>query len=279
MPSDTDRISRTVPPVIVSKLRTARESQGRTLSDIASATRINRKFLEDLERGTLPDMPATYVRAFFRTYALELGLDGPALLKELEASVVPDEPVHSPGTPATASEIPLRVTASAPPPEFTRRRQRNVLAVLIIVLVVGMVAVVSWIRQDRNAPPAQEISFSDVVKEQESRAGKTAGRHDTTGPLTTPAAASVIRDSLTLEAVATDSVQFKCTIDGVRTIEYTFSPLFKMQWKASRSFLVSMSNAAALTFTLNGKKIGPLSSTRKPLKNYTLSWETMRKAH
>jgi cytoskeleton protein RodZ len=278
MPSEADRITRTVPAVIVAKLRSARESQGRTLSDIASATRINRKFLEDLEKGTLPNMPATYVRAFFRTYAAELGLDGPALLRELELAAAPEDSGRPAAAPAPVSEIPLRVTPSALPPELARRSQRNVLAVLIFVLVAGMVGVIFWIKQDRSAPPVQEISFADVAKEQDSRAGKSPGRHDSTGPLTTPPPASVIRDSLTLEAVASDSVQFKCTIDGVRTIEYTFSPLFKMQWKASRSFLVSVSNAPALSFTLNGKKIGPLSTTKKSLKNITLSWETMRKS-
>jgi cytoskeleton protein RodZ len=278
MQHETDRISKSVPPVIVAKLRAAREAQGRSLNDIASATRINRKFLEDIDRGILPNLPAPYLRAFFRTYAQDLGLDGVALLGELESSVPVLENGPAVEAPKPESDNSLRSPGEARLPEPAVRNQRNVLVVLIIVLVAGMLAVVFWMRQDRSAPPAQEISFSDAVKEQETKIGKLSGRNDSTSPLNPAPTASVIRDSLTLEAVATDSVVLKITIDGLRTIEHTFSPLYRMQWKASRSFLVSVSNAPALSFTLNGKKIGPLSSTKKSLKNITLSWETMRKA-
>jgi transcriptional regulator with XRE-family HTH domain len=71
------------------KLRAARTEQQRSLSDIASAIKINRRHLEAIEAGDLSQLPqGPYVAAFVREYARAVGL------------TVPPEyaPVHAPAT-------------------------------------------------------------------------------------------------------------------------------------------------------------------------------------
>ena len=72
LPEDTHEAAATAG----AKLRAARERKGLTLEQVASETRISRRYLEDLETGALEEMPGrTYVLGFARTYAKTLGLD------------------------------------------------------------------------------------------------------------------------------------------------------------------------------------------------------------
>jgi cytoskeleton protein RodZ len=71
-----------------STLREARTRQGLELRDAAEATRIRVKFLAALEDERLDELPAEfYARAFLRTYAEFLGLDGDAYVAELNARI------------------------------------------------------------------------------------------------------------------------------------------------------------------------------------------------
>ncbi|HZK77122.1 MAG TPA: helix-turn-helix domain-containing protein [Candidatus Kapabacteria bacterium] len=88
------------------KLRAARTEQQRSVADIASAIKINRRHLEAIEAGDLSQLPqGPYVAAFVREYARALGLS------------VPSEyaPVHAP--PAPSPRDPKVVSHPAHPSE------------------------------------------------------------------------------------------------------------------------------------------------------------------
>jgi cytoskeleton protein RodZ len=79
-------------------LREARTRQGLELHDAERATRIRAKFLAALEEERFDQLPAeAYAKAFLRTYADFLGLDGDLYVAELnsrfEASRPPPPPV------------------------------------------------------------------------------------------------------------------------------------------------------------------------------------------
>jgi len=58
-------------------LRAARERRGLSLRQIANATKISMITLEALERNDIARLPGgIFTRAFVRSYALEVGLDG-----------------------------------------------------------------------------------------------------------------------------------------------------------------------------------------------------------
>ena len=57
-------------------LRDAREDLGVSLAEAERETRINRRYLDALEKEDASAMPAAvYARGFIRTYAQYLGLD------------------------------------------------------------------------------------------------------------------------------------------------------------------------------------------------------------
>jgi cytoskeleton protein RodZ len=97
-----------------STLREARTRQGLELRDAAEATRIRVKFLAALEGERLDELPAEfYARAFLRTYAEFLGLDGDVYVAELnsrlEARKPPPPPPPEPRL--TLPSLDWRVTA------------------------------------------------------------------------------------------------------------------------------------------------------------------------
>lgn len=62
-------------------LRRAREHAGLTLQQLYDRTRINPKYLQDIENGNFPNLPQTYIRAFIKDYAIEVGLDEKEVLE------------------------------------------------------------------------------------------------------------------------------------------------------------------------------------------------------
>lgn len=79
-------------------LRKAREEAGITVRDIFERTRINPKYLQAIEEGNFPSLPQTYIRAFIRDYAREVGLDEESVLSqynkiaEVSKGIVPPPP-------------------------------------------------------------------------------------------------------------------------------------------------------------------------------------------
>ena len=70
------------------RLRIAREAQGLTLDEIAASTRVPKRHLQTIERGSYDGLPApTYSAGFIKIWARQLGLDGQALADEFRAEM------------------------------------------------------------------------------------------------------------------------------------------------------------------------------------------------
>lgn len=244
------------------RLKHARLQQGKSLQDIADATRINKKFLEELEDGKPLSFPETYVRAFIRAYAAQVGVPASELRvdtvsnPELVATISRQE---RPGTPLDAPRAPSPAGPPAP-----SSRQRLIMTSLAITIVLALVASILWLRKDQHETPVQEISFAEAVREQEDRVAD---------PLLSPAAApdSATRDSLFLEATAAERVWVRIVTDSSAAQEYTLTPLFKKQWKAKELFMISIGNGGAVSFRLNGLTLGALGKVGKPMWNLLIS--------
>ena len=64
-------------------LRTERETQGRTLTEVSKAVYIKTKYLSALEEENFAVIPGeVYVKGFIRAYASYLGMDGEELVAQ-----------------------------------------------------------------------------------------------------------------------------------------------------------------------------------------------------
>jgi len=123
-----------------SKLREARNRRKLTLQEAEEATRIRTRYLRALENEDWDQLPGdTYARAFIRTYAALLGLDGDRLA---------DEQRRERGASRPGERLP-RVDPR--PRKVSRRRGRGrripprLLTALVLVLVVGaLIAIVAF---------------------------------------------------------------------------------------------------------------------------------------
>ncbi|HEV8539304.1 MAG TPA: RodZ domain-containing protein [Bacteroidota bacterium] len=258
------------------QLSAARESLGLSLEDLAVATRINLKFLREIEEGRLPGVPPTYVRAFIKACANRLNLDPDKLVLELERATEGQDSQQgdyriSEGQVPSMSQETTAVRAPS-----TERRRRSLLLASGIVGAVALTAIV-WTVSVHGNLPVQEISLADVPNEHE--ASKAAARqvNDSASGDVLPETSPPEPESLILEAVARDSVWVHVVIDEGVQKEYFLPRFSHIRWTAKESFHLSVGNAGAISLTLNGRKVSLPGNSSRPATNVLLSRETLHK--
>ena len=255
----------------VTELKRAREQKRMSLSDIADATLINIRFLEEIERGNYSFLPQTYVRAFLREYALMVELSPDEVLRSYESRTV----AQAPAPPVNEQELPP--PEPPPPPAVPQDRKEgpsiNPTMALVALVVIGVLAVVValWNIMDTETPAAvREIPF-DSVREEQAR-GMTADSGKTAA-IRPPAAVPV--DTLVLTALASDSVWMQVVIDNAPARNIFLKRDGKGTWKAAKRFMLTLGNAGAVEFTLNKKKLGKLGQPGSVVKNIEFTHSTL----
>lgn len=246
------------------QLRRAREAHGLSIDQIEEITLINARHLEAIERGALDTLPRPYIRAFVREYASVIGLDPAEVLKDFDEREAERER-HRAASPEDRPAVP-----EAQPGEPVTTRVLGSKAVRIggaaAVLLFCAVALVVFNERslDRDI---REIPFGAVIKESEQRAAPLQQQV----PASSSGAAAGAIDSLTLSVVTTDTVWMQVAVDNGSPREYLARPGFRSSWKARDRFLVTVGNARAATWTLNGTRLGTLLKTGTVARNVELN--------
>jgi cytoskeleton protein RodZ len=131
-------------------LREARTRSGLGLDDAAAATRIRVKYLAAFEDERFSALPEdVYARAFLRTYADFLGLDGDLYAAELNARIEASRPPPPPPPPEPRFRFP--------------RLDRRVLVPLGAVGTLVLVALVAWHGGDPQVRMPPETTVEPAV--------------------------------------------------------------------------------------------------------------------
>lgn len=262
------------------KLRIGRETQGRSLDEIALVTRIDRKYLDDIENGIVPALPMIYVRAFIKAYANQVGINPADLLDSNELNTTGQVSSTKSDSISNRAEIPVNPADYKIELRTQKKvchRQQLILFVLMIIILLGFLISILYLRDTSPSSPTEEISFSDVIKENESKMKSKTDITDSVADTLNQTIITVKSDSLWLESVSSESVWIRINIDGITLNEYLFPPYSRKKWKAKQYFIVSVGNGAAVSFSLNNNHIGPLSTIRKPMRNVQIDWATLNK--
>lgn len=108
-------------------LRTERETQGRTLTEVSKAVYIKTKYLSALEEENFAVIPGeVYVKGFIRAYASYLGMDGEELVAQYDG---PSEPIF------LQKEAPTAVESG----KGRRRRRRKTVSWPEITIIIGVI--------------------------------------------------------------------------------------------------------------------------------------------
>ena len=109
-------------------LRTERETQGRTLTEVSKAVYIKTKYLSALEEENFAAIPGeVYVKGFIRAYASYLGMDGEELVAQYDG---PSESI------LLQKETPTAVTEVG---KGRRRRRRKTVSWPEITIIIGVI--------------------------------------------------------------------------------------------------------------------------------------------
>jgi cytoskeleton protein RodZ len=154
---------------IGSTLQEARTRQGLELEDAAEATRIRVKFLAALEGERFGELPAeVYARAFLRTYADYLGLDGELFVAELQARIEASRPPPPPPPPEPRFGL----------PRFDRRLWA-LLGAAAALLIAGLVG---WHYGTGSSEGRGSLSSSEVAAAHKTIAHRRAAAKPVAGP-------------------------------------------------------------------------------------------------
>ena len=146
-------------------LRQARLNKNLSLDELQQITKIQRRYLEDIEAGDLESLPGTfYVRAFVRQYAQAVGEDGERLVAILDGKASFEPPLPKRPQPETVkgSRKALHVEESTTSPVI-----RLLPVIFFILVAVTIIGVVVWMTiQDRNEDSLIKDPGSSVTVEQ-----------------------------------------------------------------------------------------------------------------
>lgn len=268
---------------LAQRLRSERERQGLSVRDLAVVTKIREPYIEAVERGRYDVLPAVYVRSFVRTLGSALGISSKEINKlmddafDIEAGETPErlpaaKPPQQPSQPllsdtmAKASEAvsaTVQKAGSAVTEGFQRARdlvpatimfqdQRR-LIVIGIVLGVVLLSVIAW------------FVFSGGDDD-------NAGLMDRTSTeITVGSDGASMADSMLLTAEVVDSAWLTITMDGARTRQLVLVPGEEYEWRASKTFVLSLNNAGGVRFYRDGEALPLFGQKGQAVRRVTIT--------
>lgn len=115
-------------------LQRAREEKGITLDDVQRITKIQRRYLEAIERGHFHVLPGHfYARAFIKSYAEAVGLDPNHIMNHFQSDLPAQPPTEQ------VERLRRRRVASSNSPLQAGRWVTKTLLVLFIALIIGVI--------------------------------------------------------------------------------------------------------------------------------------------
>jgi cytoskeleton protein RodZ len=272
-------------PAFGENLRREREMRGVSLEEIASSTKISRRFLEAIEQDDFAKLPGgIFARSFIRSYARYLGLDEERVMAEYQLTARPQDDVDLHWAPTSKSVAP-RPVARAP-----------LVATLVgVILFAGGYALYRYSRRIAETPalpgptpalaptpaaaPAQPGTSPNASPAGVNPAAGGAAPATTRGgapdasavaagespptqgseqPTLPPSARSTQDTDLVLQVAATERSWVAVDADGKTAFQRVLDPNEVKTVKAHDSFDVTAGNAQGIILTLNGETLKPL---------------------
>jgi cytoskeletal protein RodZ len=173
-------------------LQRAREEKGITLDDIQRITKIQKRYLEAIERGHFHVLPGHfYARAFIKSYAEAVGLDPNHILSHFQ-SYLPAQPPQE-----QLERLRRRRAAAANGPLQAGRWVSKTLLVLFIALIIGVIYIAFV---NSNGMQTQPVPGNNVANAPQVVDQAPGGTAPTTPQGTTPPAGITTPDQTAPQA-------------------------------------------------------------------------------
>jgi cytoskeletal protein RodZ len=248
-------------------LRQERLNQKRTLSELASQTCINRRYLEALEADDAAALPGPFFhRSFVKQYAKALGLDDRTVDDILPAAPVPEE------------IDPLPALTEAYKPETLKEggrwgflSSRSGAFLLLILVLAGCSAIYAvWSRSQQQAGTeglsSQEPLTAEPAPQTEVHAAAELPPTTIPAPVEPPPAPAqtpapqktAAPGGYTVTVSATEPTWVSLSSGGHSLYAGTLQPQDSRSFEVSEEARLRTGNAGALELRWNGIPVGPI---------------------
>lgn len=236
------------------ELKKARETAGLSLSEMATRTKIAVTALEALERDDFSRLPGgIFGRSFVRAYAIEVGQDPDTVVARFIEQLEESE------REAAARRAAMMPAITSDDRQFLERQRRALilLRIGIVVLLVAVVALVTWrvraFLNNRDAAAAAPTTVAPEILPPQSA-----------DPIPTPL--TIPTDATTAAQAATMAVEIDASADSWVTMSVDNAPSVARLFRAgdhqrvevAREILLDVGNAGGVRLVIDGKPARPL---------------------
>lgn len=244
---------------IGARLRRAREESGKSLRQIADATKLTVRTLDALESEKITQLPGgIYRRAIVRAYAREIGVDPEAILRAFLEQHPDDLPALPPPVTRkpTSYDLPPEpvVTKAAPRP------WRVVLSALGALIPIAA-GILYFAISVRGADRARTVADADMVAPRGT---------DVWQPSIVPAAGfseapPAFGRPVSVLITVSSHTKLEVVADGRQVVARRVRPGERVQLDLSHDVVLSGDNAGAVHFSINGRAGRTLGAAGAPL--------------
>ncbi len=239
-------------------LRREREIRGISLKEISDATKISKRFLEQIEKNDYRTLPApVFTRGFVREYSRYLGLNAEEMVSRYNHGAAGDDRIEKTAhldrlVKPEVESTPARKKGIPPP---YARIDRNLIAA--IVIAIALAAVIWWAVQHKRGTAAVEPSqVAPVIAP--------------AAPQPSPADAlqQTPDDILKLEIEVIGNSWVVLEADGAIVVSDEMKRGDRRTLEAKENFRFrTVGNGAGLALTLNGLRLPPMGTQGEVVKN------------
>ncbi|MFH1690828.1 MAG: helix-turn-helix domain-containing protein [Candidatus Eisenbacteria bacterium] len=218
-------------------LKHEREAQGKTIEDVARATKMSTLIIEGLEADHFSVLPApVYVKGHLRTYARHLGLSETGVVDKYLRFTQQQESTELDEWDAVELEL----------HEEKQRSGRRWVWIAVVAAVLAVAIVVRYVVTQRGDASEPVTTAPAVVTE--------------------PVRETVVGDTmiewhkLELLAVARERTWLSVSIDGEPVADLTLERGEERRWEAEEFFKLDVGNGGGLALYLDGELLGTAGS-------------------
>ena len=239
-------------------LRREREIRGISLKEISDATKISRRFLEQIEKNDYRTLPApVFTRGFVREYSRYLGLNAEEMVSRYNHAAAGDDRIEK--TAHLERLVQPEIEATPPrkkgiPPPYARI-DRNLVAAVVIALLLA--AVIWWaVQHKRGRAAVESVQIAPVITPAAPR------------PAPADLPQSATDDTLRLEIEVRENSWVVLEADGAIVVSDEMKKGDRRTLEAKENFRFrTVGNGAGLALTLNGLRLKPMGTHGEVVKN------------
>lgn len=220
--------------------------KGLTLKQVSELTRINIKYLENLENNKFNFLPEIYVRSFLKSYVRAIDGDEKYIFQLFdEITKHKNEDITE-----NKSEIEKNIPQKEKEEKkdffsfYKTLNAKNIKIILGLIFLITLMLIIIY--NTKN-----EIRETEKIRSKKSDTIETIKRENLSEDFNN----IVISDSLLLGITSSDSVWIRVKMDNIKVSEVYMLKNENKYFKAKDKFELLIGNAGAISLKMNGKEL------------------------